>query len=258
MKTVILAGGLGTRLAELTANLPKPMVEIGSKPMLWHLMNLYASHGFREFVLALGYKAEIVKQYFLDFYEMNNDLTIDLASGSRKIHPGSLPDWIVHLVNTGHATQTGGRLLRLKEWLGDQLFFMTYGDGLSNIDLEDLLAFHKNHGKLATITAVRPCARFGGLSLNEHRVSCFSEKNRMKEGWINGGFFVLEPAVFDYIAGDETSWEKEPLEELAKDGELMAYFHDGFWQPMDTLREQKQLEMLWTSGCAPWKKWGGL
>lgn len=255
MKTVILAGGFGTRLAELTANVPKPMVEIGGKPMLWHIMNLYASYGFSEFILALGYRAEIVKQYFLDFYAINNDLTIDLATGATEIHRGTLPDWKVHLANTGLSTQTGGRIKRLKEWIGRGTFLMTYGDGLSDVDIQKLVAFHKRHGKLATVTAVRPSARFGGLVLEETRVAEFSEKNQMKEGWINGGFFVLEPEVLDFIEGDETSWEKEPLEDLAKEGELMAYFHKGFWQPMDTLREQRLLESLWAQNAAPWKRW---
>ncbi len=254
MKTIILAGGFGTRHAELTANLPKPMVEIGGKPMLWHIMNLYASYGYSEFFLALGYKAEVVKQYFLDFYEINNDLSVDLASGQIEIHRGVLPDWKVHLIHTGLSTQTGGRLLRLKEWVGAETFLMTYGDGLSDVNLQKLVTFHKSHGRLATVTAVRPRARFGGLTFDEHRVSQFSEKNQTNEGWINGGFFVLEPEIFDYIDGDETHWEKEPLERLANEGELMAYFHDGFWQPMDTLREQKMLESLWSSKQAPWNR----
>jgi glucose-1-phosphate cytidylyltransferase len=253
MKTIILAGGFGTRLAELTANLPKPMVEIGGKPILWHILNRYSAFGYREFMIALGYKSEVIKKYFLDFYAINNDLTLDFASGSTKIRSEKQPDWIVHLIDTGLATQTGGRIKRLKSWIGNETFMLTYGDGLSNVDISALVSFHQQHGKLATITAVRPSARFGGLVLKNHRVVEFSEKNQANEGWINGGFFVLEPGVLDYIGEDSTIWEKEPLERLAADGQLMAYFHEGFWQPMDTLREQRLLESLWASGSAPWK-----
>ena len=253
MKVVILAGGFGTRLAELTANLPKPMVEIGGKPILWHIMNIYAAFGYREFMIALGYKAEVIKKYFLDFYAINNDLSLNFASGETKIHSGKQPDWTVHLIDTGLATQTGGRIKRLKEWIGNETFMLTYGDGLSNVDVKALLAFHASHGLLATVTAVRPSARFGGLVLDQHHVVQFTEKNQANEGWINGGFFVLEPQVLDYIEGDSTLWEREPLEQLAKDGQLMAHFHEGFWQPMDTLREHRLLESLWASGQPPWK-----
>lgn len=253
MKTIILAGGLGTRLAELTANLPKPMVEIGGKPILWHILNGYSVQGFREFIIALGYKSEVIKKYFLDFYAINNDLTLDLAAGRTKIRSENQPDWTVHLVDTGIATQTGGRIKRLEGWVGDETFMMTYGDGLSNVNIKALISFHKKHGKLATITAVRPSARFGGLVLQDNQVIEFSEKNQAHEGWINGGFFVLEPEIFNYIGSDQTIWEKEPLENLASNGQLMAYFHEGFWQPMDTLREQRLLESLWLSGIAPWK-----
>lgn len=255
MKTVILAGGFGTRLSELTAAIPKPMVEIGGKPMLWHIMNIYAAHGFEEFVLALGYKAESVKEYFLNFFAINHDLTVDLETGKTVIHEGGLPSWKIHLINTGLETQTGGRIKRLKEWVGNETFMMTYGDGLSNVNIEELVAFHKSHKKLATVTAVHPPARFGGLVLQGNRVEEFSEKNQSKEGWINGGFFVLEPEIFDYIENDKTIWEKDPLEKLAAQGQLMAYFHEGFWQPMDTLRECRILESLWQSGEAPWKIW---
>lgn len=253
MKTVILAGGFGTRLSELTANIPKPMVEIGGKPMLWHIMNIYASYGLSEFILALGYRAEVVKEYFVNFYTLNNDLTIDLSKGTKEIYAGKQPNWKIHLVDTGLSSQTGGRLKRLKEWIGNETFMMTYGDGLSNVDIQNLIDFHKKHKKLATVTAVHPPARFGGLVLDENRVIEFSEKNQSKEGWINGGFFVLEPEVLDLIDSDSTSWEKEPLEQLASMGQLMAYFHEGFWQPMDTLREYRLLESLWESGQAPWK-----
>ena len=255
MKTVLLAGGFGTRLAEKTGDIPKPMIEIGGKPMLWHIMNIYAHHGHDEFILALGYKAEVVKEYFLNFYALNNDLTLDLEEGHTEIHEGNQPHWKIHLIDTGIATQTGGRIKRLKEWIGNETFLMTYGDGVSNIDIDKLVAFHKSHGKLATVTAVHPPARFGGLVLEGNHVTSFSEKNQSTEGWINGGFFVLEPEVLNYIAGDETLWEREPLEQLALQGELMAYYHEGFWQPMDTLREHRLLESMWESGQAPWKKW---
>ncbi len=255
MKTIILAGGLGTRLSELTGNLPKPMIEIGGKPILWHIMNLYAAFDYKEFVLALGYKAEMVKEYFLNFYAINNDLSLDLRSGKTSVRSEKQPDWLVHLVDTGMLTQTGGRIKRLKEWIGHETFMLTYGDGLSNVDINELVTFHKRHGKLATVTAVRPPARFGGLVLNGNCVAEFTEKNQSREGWINGGFFVLEPKVFDYIEDDQTFWEKEPLENLAAEAQLMAFFHEGFWQPMDTLREQRLLESLWNSGEAPWKKW---
>ncbi|HUD02178.1 MAG TPA: glucose-1-phosphate cytidylyltransferase [Rhabdochlamydiaceae bacterium] len=255
MKTVILAGGFGTRLAEKTGDVPKPMIEIGGKPMLWHIMNIYASYGHDEFILALGYKAEVVKEYFLNFYAINNDITLDLEEGHTVVHEGNQPHWKIHLIDTGIATQTGGRIKRLKEWIGNETFLLTYGDGVSNIDIEKLIAFHKSHGKLATVTAVHPPARFGGLVLNGNQVTSFSEKNQSTEGWINGGFFVLEPEVLNYIAGDETLWEREPLEQLALQGELMAHYHEGFWQPMDTLREHRLLESMWESGQAPWKKW---
>lgn len=256
MKTVILAGGMGTRLAEETAIRPKPMVEVGGKPILWHLMNIYGAHGFQEFIVALGYKGEVIKDYFLNFRALNSDLTVDLASGSHAAQAAAPVPWKVHLVDTGPKTQTGGRLKRLSGWLGkDDLFFMTYGDGLADVDLRALLAFHRGHGKLATVTAVRPPARFGGLALEEDRVARFVEKPQTGEGWINGGFFVLNRRVLDYIAGDDTLWEVDPLERLAADGQLMAFRHEGFWQPMDTLREKQMLETLWTSGEAPWKVW---
>lgn len=255
MKTVILAGGLGTRLAEETVLRPKPMAEIGEKPILWHIMNLYAAHGFQEFVLALGYRGEMIKEYFLNFFALNNSITVDLRSGQTTVHEGSCPDWRVHLVDTGRDTQTGGRLKRLKGWVGGETFMATYGDGLSDVDLRRLVEFHRSHGKLATVTAVRPPARFGGLKFDGDRVTEFLEKPQTGEGWINGGFFVLEPEVLDYVAGDHTIWEREPLERLASDGQLVAFRHDGFFQPMDTLREKQQLEELWRSGQAPWRVW---
>ena len=255
MKTIILAGGLGTRLAEETAIRPKPMVEIGGKPILWHIMNIYAAFGFKEFVLALGYKGEEIKKYFLNFYMLNNDLSIDLSNGHAEPHSGQQPHWKVHLVDTGNVTQTGGRIKRLQPLIGNESFMLTYGDGVANVDIQRLVAFHKSHGKLATVTAVRPPARFGKIVFDGDRVVEFTEKPQTSEGWINGGFFVLEPGVFDYIEGDETAWEREPLERLAADGQLMAYRHEGFWQPMDTLREKRLLNALWNKGEAPWKVW---
>ncbi|MBL0311616.1 MAG: glucose-1-phosphate cytidylyltransferase [Holophagaceae bacterium] len=256
MKTIILAGGLGTRLSEETVLKPKPMVEVGGHPMLWHIMNIYAAHGFTEFLVALGYKGEVIKDYFLNFQARNANLSVDLRKGSVEIHKGQGPDWQVHLVDTGTETQTGGRVKRLGTWLDeDGTFLLTYGDGVGNVDLKALVAFHKSHGKLATVTAVRPPARFGGLALEEDRVKRFTEKPQAGEGWINGGFFVLDRRVLDYIEGDETLWESGPLEQLASEGQLMAFKHPGFWQPMDTFREKQLLEKLWESGRAPWKVW---
>jgi glucose-1-phosphate cytidylyltransferase len=257
MKVVILAGGLGSRLSEETQLKPKPMVEIGGKPILWHIMNIYSAARLNEFVIALGYRGEVIKEYFLNFYALNNNLTLDLAAGRTTIHDGNQPPWIVHLVDTGHATQTGGRVKRLAPWLRDeQTFALTYGDGVADVDIARLLSFHRAHGRLATVTTVRPPARFGGIVFDGNAVSEFTEKPQTGEGWINGGFFVLERGVFDYIDGDGTLWEHEPLERLARDGQLMAFRHEGFWQPMDTLRERKLLEDLWASGHAPWKVWG--
>lgn len=252
MKTIILSGGLGTRLSEKTADIPKPMVEIGGKPILSHIMSIYAHYGYNEFVLALGYKSEIVKEYYLNFFALNNDLTIDLKTGEKIIHAGKQPDWKMHLVDTGLLTQTGGRLRRLKSWVNNEPFMMTYGDGLSDVNIADLIAFHKNHGKLATVLGVRPPARFGGLKFEGNKVIEFTEKPLSGEGWINGGFFVLEPEVFEYLENDQTVWEREPLEKLAEEGELMAFCHEGFWQPMDTLREFRLLQSLWDTGNAPW------
>ena len=255
MKTIILAGGAGTRLSEETGVKPKPMLEIGEHPVLWHIMQMYAFYGFSEFLVALGYKGEVIKDYFLNFYARNADITVRLGEGKNEIHSASPPDWTVHLVDTGLTTQTGGRMRRLSSWLGKETFLMTYGDGVANLDLKALVAFHRSHGKLATITAVRPPARFGALVLESDRVAAFAEKPQVGEGWINGGFFVLEPAVLDLIGGDDTLWEMDPLNTLAARGELMAFRHNGFWQPMDTLREKRLLEELWQSGKAPWKCW---
>jgi len=255
MKVVILAGGFGTRLSEMTGSIPKPMVEIGGRPILWHIMSVYAHYGFSEFIIALGFKSEIIKEYFLNYYAKNSDLTIDLSNGQTLVHERQCMDWKIHLVDTGLHTQTGGRLRRLKNWLGEEPFLMTYGDGVANVNITELVSFHQNHGKLATLTAVHPPARFGGLMLDDSRVMEFSEKNQSMEGWINGGFFVLEPEVLDYIADDETSWEKQPLENLSMEGQLSAFFHKGFWQPMDTLREYRLLQEMWDKGNAPWKVW---
>ena len=256
MKVVILAGGLGTRLSEETTNKPKPMVEVGGKPMLWHIMNIYARQGFDEFIVALGYKGESIKEYFLNYYAINNDLSIDLATGKTTIHGGQAPPWRVHLVDTGHSTQTGGRLRRLREHLKDETSFMfTYGDGVADIDLRRLLSFHRGHGRLATVTTVKPPARFGRIGFDGDRVEEFYEKPEDSEGWINGGFFVLDPRAIDYIDADETPWEREPLMRLAADRQIMGYRHVGFWSCMDTLREKNLLEELWAAGKAPWKSW---
>jgi len=255
MKTVILAGGLGTRLSEETIARPKPMVEIGGMPILWHIMKIYADSGFREFVLALGYKAEVIKAFFLDYVRMRNDLTVDLTRGEVGVHDGEREDWTVHLVDTGVQTQVGGRLKRLSRWVSDGTFMMTYGDGVACLDLQDVLAFHRRHGRLATLTAVRPPARFGALDLDGDLVARFAEKPQAGEGWINGGFFILEPDVLEYIDGDDTIFEQGPLERLAREGQLAAYRHDGFWQCMDTLRDVRFLNALWEQGRAPWAVW---
>lgn len=253
MKVVILCGGLGTRFKEETEVRPKPMIEIGGKPILWHIMSIYAAQGFNEFILALGYKQEVIKRYFLEYYQVNCDLTVDLATGSFDVHRPTGLDWKVSLVDTGLNTNTGGRLRRLKDWVSDDTFMMTYGDGVGDVDIQALLDHHRKQGRIATVTAVRPPARFGGIVLDSGNVKQFSEKPQSGEGWINGGFFVLEPKAVDYIAGDDTSWEAGPLEEIAKANQLAAYQHYGFWQPMDTLREKHLLESLWASGKAPWR-----
>ena len=252
MKVIILAGGLGSRLGELTETAPKPMVKIGGKPILWHIMQTYAHFGHKDFFLALGYKSEVIKEYFLNYHAMTNDFTIDLPSGKLKSRQVDDVDWRVTLVNTGENSMTGGRAKRMQSFIGNQTCMLTYGDGVANIDLEKLLAFHKSHGKLITMTAVRPTARFGELELSGDKVVSFQEKPQMQEGWINGGYFVIEPAFFDLIEGDSTLLEREPLGQAVKMGELMAYQHEGFWQCMDTKRDLELLESLWASG-APWK-----
>lgn len=259
MKVAILAGGVGTRLVEETEIKPKPMVTIGSRPILWHIMMHYAHYGLKEFVIALGYKGEVIKRYMVDFCSLNSNLTVNLATGQVQMQANGTAqqrDWIVHLVDTGDATLTGGRIKRLAPCLGSETFMLTWGDGVSDVNLHKLLEFHRAHGKLATVTAVRPPARFGLLEFDGDRVSRFSEKPQIGEGWINGAFFVLEPKVLDYIDGDMTQWEREPMERLARDGQLMAYRHTSFWQCMDTLRDKRLLESLWENGKAPWKTWG--
>jgi glucose-1-phosphate cytidylyltransferase len=255
MKVAILAGGVGTRLAEETEVKPKPMVEIGGRPILWHIMQHYAHYGFDHFVIALGYKGEVIKKYMADYCSLHSNLTVKLRTGEITTNGGDKPDWTVELIDTGIPTLTGGRIKRLAPYLGDETFMLTWGDGVSDVNLLDLLAFHRSHGKLATLTAVRPPARFGHLDLDGDRVLEFSEKPQTKEGWINGAYFVLEPEVFEYIEGDDTQWEREPLERLARDGQLMAYRHSSFWQCMDTLRDKRLLEELWQTGRAPWKIW---
>jgi glucose-1-phosphate cytidylyltransferase len=255
MKVAILAGGVGSRLSEETEVKPKPMVEIGGKPILWHIMMYYSQFGFNDFVIALGYKGEVIKKYMVDYCALNSNLSVCFSTGAIRITQRQICNWNVELIDTGTETQTGGRIKRLQPFLGDETFMLTWGDGVSNVDLHRLLAFHRKHGKLATLTAVRPTARFGHLETDGDRVVEFSEKPQTREGWINGAFFVLEPSVFQYIDADLTHWEREPMEKLAKDGQLMAYHHDSFWQCMDTLREKKLLEAMWESGKAPWKIW---
>jgi glucose-1-phosphate cytidylyltransferase len=256
VKVVLLAGGLGTRLAEETDVRPKPMVEIGGHPMLWHIMRTYASFGFNDFIVALGYKGEVVKQYFTNFVAANNDLIVDLRTGKVAYQSNHDVDWKVQLFDTGKDTMTGGRLRRLRAVLADGgTFMLTYGDGVATVDIGALLEFHRAHGRIATVTAVRPPARFGTMTFDGDKVMSFEEKSRVSEGWINGGFFVLEPAVFNYLENDATILEKQPLERLAADGELMAFRHDGFWQCMDTVRDKLRLQELWESGNPPWKSW---
>lgn len=254
MKTVILAGGLGTRLSEETTVKPKPMVEIGSRPMLWHVMSIYAAFGYREFVIACDYRGEVIKQYFSDFFQHYSDWMVDLGKGERTLVRQTAPDWRIHLRDTGEETLTGGRLLRLRELLQDEPFMVTYGDGVADVDIAALVRFHRSHRRIATVTAVHPPARFGALVLDGDRVSTFAEKPQADAGWISGGFFVFEPSVLNYIDGDGASLERSILERVAEDGELMAFRHDGFFQPMDTLREKHMLEELWRSGQAPWSE----
>lgn len=257
MKTIILAGGRGTRISEETIARPKPMVEIGGKPILWHIMQIYSSFGFKDFLVACGYKGEIIKEYFHNYYIHNSDYMIDLQDGSRQVYRANKDDWRVSLIDTGMDTNTGGRILRLQQFIGQETFMVTYGDGVGDIDIRALVEFHHLHKMKATITAVRPPARFGGLELEGDTVKEFSEKPQTGEGWINGGFFVFEPEIFDYLNNDSTILEREPLEELAREGELRAYRHEGFWHPMDTMRDRLLLEERWANNDAPWKVWQG-
>jgi glucose-1-phosphate cytidylyltransferase len=255
MKVVILSGGFGTRLQEETVLKPKPMVEIGGRPIVWHIMHIYAAYGYKEFILALGYKGEVVKNYFLNYRALSSDISVNLNSGKVIVHEQENEGWLIHLVDTGLRTETGGRLKRLAHYLQGETFMMTYGDGVANIDIRQLVDFHRSHGKLVTVTAVRPPARFGSLDFNGSLVSRFAEKPQTGEGWINGGFFVIEPQVLDYIEGDQTPWEGPPLEFLVHERQVMAYQHDGFWQGMDTMRDMRLLESLWAEAKAPWKVW---
>lgn len=255
MKVVILAGGLGTRLAEETELKPKPMIEVGGHPILWHIMKHYAHYGFKEFFIALGYRGDVIKRFFMDYESLNGNMSINLATGNVERQERDGEDWVVHLRNTGLETNTGGRLKRLANSLGNETFMLTYGDGVCDVDLQELLRFHRQHGRIATVTAVRPPARFGGLVFDGDMVVEFTEKPQIGEGWINGGFLVLEPKIFDYIDSDETSFEADALEHLAADRQLAAYRHEKFWQCMDTLRDKRLLENLWHDNKAPWKIW---
>ena len=256
MKVVILAGGFGTRLSEETVIRPKPMVEIGGKPILWHIMKIYSHYGFNEFIICLGYKGYMIKEYFANYFLHTSDVTIDLQTNTILAHKSRTEPWKVTLVDTGLNTQTGGRIKRIKEYVGNETFMATYGDGVADVNIRGLLEFHRSHGKLATLTAVQPPGRFGALALEDDGfVSKFTEKPKGDGAWINGGFFVFEPGIFDYIDGDNDQLERDVLAPIAEDGQLMAYKHYGFWQPMDTLREKRKLEELWASGKAPWKIW---
>ncbi len=255
MNVVILAGGLGSRLAEETELKPKPMVEIGGHPILWHIMKHYAHYGFQDFFVALGYKGEMIKRYFLDYSGLSGSMSLNLGSGEVSTRDKVCEDWMVHLIDTGMKTLTGGRVKRLQPWLKQETFAVTYGDGVCDINFGELLNFHKSHGRLATVTAVRPPARFGGLIFDGDLVAEFTEKPQIGEGWINGGYLVFEPEVFDYLSGDNSSLEADALERLAADKQLAAYRHGGFWQCMDTMRDKLLLESLWNSGQIPWKVW---
>ncbi len=257
MKVVLLAGGFGTRLTEETEMKPKPMINIGGKPILWHIMKIYSSYGFNEFVICLGYKGYAIKEYFVNYFYHQSDITVDMADGSVAVHKSEAENWKVTLVDTGQDTMTGGRIRRVRKYLNEETFMLSYGDGVGNININDLLARHRKHGKAATLTAVQPLGRFGAIEITpgDDSIREFIEKPAGDGAWINGGFFVLEPKIFHYIEGDATVWEKSPLEKLAGDKELFAFQHSGFWQPMDTLRDKRELERLWQEGRAPWKTW---
>jgi len=252
MKTIILAGGLGTRLSELTSTIPKPMVEVGGKPLLYHVMNHYARYGYNDFLLALGYKSEIIKKYFMDFPIINSDFKVSMSTNKVQAINSSILDWNILLVNTGDSTMTGGRVKRMESHVGSERFMLTYGDGVSNVDIDELVKFHKSHGKMVTVTGVHPVARFGELDIESNQVVSFKEKPQTTKGWINGGFFVIEPDFFTLIDGDDTIMERTPLEKCAELGELMVYKHNGFWQCMDTKRDRDNLQSMWDSGKAPW------
>jgi len=253
MKVIILAGGFGTRLSEYTESTPKPMVTVGGKPILWHIMNTYAKFDHKNFYVALGYKADVIKEYFLNYRALNSDFTVNLSNGSIVEHQQDAVDWKVSLVDTGLNSMTGGRIKRMQNFIGNEPFLLTYGDGVADIDIDSLVKFHKSHGKMVTVSAVHPGARFGELDIDSSVVTSFKEKPQVTQGWINGGYFVIEPEFFNLIEGDNTILEKEPLEKVAQMGELMSYQHDGFWQCMDTKRDRDSLEDLWKAGSAPWK-----
>ena len=253
MKVIILAGGFGTRLSEYTESIPKPMVTVGGKPILWHIMNTYAKFDHKNFYVALGYKADVIKEYFLNYRALNSDFTVNLSNGSIVEHQQDAVDWKVSLVDTGLNSMTGGRIKRMQNFIGNEPFLLTYGDGVADIDIDSLVKFHKSHGKMVTVSAVHPGARFGELDIDSSVVTSFKEKPQVTQGWINGGYFVIEPEFFNLIEGDSTILEKEPLEKVAQMGELMSYQHDGFWQCMDTKRDRDSLEDLWKAGSAPWK-----
>lgn len=257
MKAVILAGGYGTRLSEETGIKPKPMVEIGDRPILWHIMKIYSAHGINDFIICLGYKGHMIKEYFASYALHRSDITFDLRNNNMQVHQNGTEPWKVTLVDTGEKSMTGGRIKRIQKYIGNEVFSMTYGDGVSDINITELIEFHQKHKTLATLTAVKPPGRFGAFKLdgNESQISSFKEKPRGDGAWINGGFFILDPKVMDYIESDTSVWEKEPMERLAQDSQLSAYRHNGFWQPMDTLRDKMYLEDLWQSGSPPWKKW---
>lgn len=255
MKVVLLAGGLGTRISEESHLRPKPMIEIGGKPILWHIMKIYSHYGLNDFIVCCGYKGYVMKEYFANYFMHLSDVTFDLKNNKMEIHNNTSEPWKVTLVDTGADTMTGGRVKRVKDYIGNETFCLTYGDGVADIQIDKLLKFHKEHGGKATLTAAQPPGRFGALSIEGTQIKSFKEKPVGDGNWINGGFFVLEPSVIDLISNDETVWEKEPLEKLADSNQLHAYFHNGFWQPMDTLRDKNHLEQLWSSGKAPWKQW---
>ncbi len=255
MKAVILAGGLGTRISEETNTRPKPMVEVGGKPILWHIMKIYSSHGINDFIVCCGYKGYIIKEYFANYFLHMSDVTFDMQNNKMDVHQRNAEHWKVTLVDTGDKTMTGGRLRRVREYLNNEDFCLTYGDGVGDVDITETIKFHNDHGMLATLTATQPPGRFGALTFSEQMVQGFQEKPQGDGGWVNGGFFILSPKVIDYINDDATVWEKEPMERIANEGQLSAYFHNGFWHPMDTLRDKNHLEELWENGKAPWKVW---